>query len=257
MRRPCRRVDVTKDVDGDVNDARVGHAYSNSVGSHGSRPFTRWGSYGTAAEFASDWLFSWTRYAQTTGLNFNEKRAAWQHFRKTGQYEDVSTSPFLAVPYIRQALGVSRKTDIFAAWTEASPSFSPTPFFDARHYMITHRDVRLSGMDAFPHWLMFGLFEGRSPSASVELQPIELSGDTARHKFVQSLASLDDLMEGHAGRAAINVRGLRSAYPDCPDVTAAVLAGEIPFCTDPQILFGDVGAILADDSAILGRLAPA
>lgn len=217
-------------------------------------PYARWGPYPTPAAFAREWLFSWSRYSENVGRKFGDESQAWQHYVTEGQYEGSPLSPFLTTDFARRMLKIDSSSDIFAAWADAPLTFSPTPLFDARHYMITHRDVRLSGLDAFAHWLMFGIFEGRSPSAGVELNILNVSGHTARRDAVHSFSTLDELMERNASRAVINVQALRPAFPACVDVTAAVLAGEIAFCTDPQILFGDVGDAFVNEPRLFARL---
>jgi hypothetical protein len=102
---------------------------------------------------------------------------------------------------------------------------------------------------------MFGLFEGRPPSASVELDNVPALADgNDRRLFVRSLSSLDSLLVSYSSRASINVRALRAAYPDLDDVTTAALTGSVPFCTDPQLIFGDLSAAIRQDPGLLARV---
>lgn len=224
-------------------------------GTASSAPYRRWGAYASAADMAREWLYGTDFYAAHASLSLPSDRDGWSHVTTVGQFEGLSPSPLFDMNYARAALRLGKGDDVFAAWDMAPRSFSPSPLFDARHYMITHRDVRISGLDAYAHWITYGLFEGRHPSASVELDNIPaIADEDKRRHFVKTLSSLDSLLMTYSSRASINVRALRAAYPDLDDVTTAALTGSVPFCTDPQLIFGDLAAAIRQDPRVLARV---
>lgn len=109
---------------------------------------------------------------QTAGVAIPE----WLERRNDEEVSLIPSSPLLDDACLFQALGLRR--DEFAQHQETylaiplreRPALSP--FFDVKWYLQGNPDVERVGMDAFAHFLRYGLAEGRAPHPLVALEHI-------------------------------------------------------------------------------------
>lgn len=206
------------------------------------------GPYGSASEFVRQWLFHPEFYAsQAAGLVTElppTSQSLWAHFLHKGQFQDLSPSPFMDIAFARKtatARGADGALDIFQMWRDLGSRFVSGPLFDPTHYLMRNADVRSCGLDPFFHWMLYGIFEGRSPSPYFVPHALgDLSmPDEERRRQIHEVTQLDFYVDTHAETSAVNVSALRSGFPD-QEPFSGMASGVIPFCTDPQILFGNV-----------------
>jgi hypothetical protein len=210
------------------------------------------GRYLDAAEFVREWLFEPRFYManspMATLLPTASPAHLWTHFVEEGQYQGLSPSPFLDVAFARRtavARGCDGTQDLFNVWKELGVRFTPGPMFDPTHYLIRNPDVLLAGLDPFFHWAMYGIFEGRSPSPWLIAHGFNDPGapDAERREKIHAVPSLGSFLAACSAISAVNLAAMRDGFPHL-DPFEGLASGAIPFCTDPQILFGDVTAVL-------------
>ena len=135
---------------------------------------------------------------------------------------------------------------------------SPSPFFDERHYLDRHPDIREGGMWGFLHFLVAGIDEGRQPHPLVDVEFIAADqgvpmDEALRTWLARASAPNAAVWHGYrrwsyaptlAQQRAI-WRGLARRCPE--DGLAMRVLCYLPLLVDPQ-LAGDVGAwsIVAD-----------
>lgn len=211
------------------------------------------GNYVNAAEFVRQWLFDPRFYLANAIPRALTPTAGpaelWTHFVQKGQFEDISPSPFLDVAFARRAAaarGCDATKDLFVLWKELGSRFAPGPVFDPTHYLMRNPDIRLAGLDPFFHWMMYGIFEGRSPSPCLLAHALgdPNASDEERRDQVHAVDSNELFVATHASTSSINIATLRGGFPEL-DPFEGLASGEIPFCTDPQVLFGDVTEVLS------------
>jgi hypothetical protein len=211
-----------------------------------SIPEARFGPYPDSESFVRDWLFSPEFYGRLSGRQWSEraKGDAWIHFVAHGWENDHSPSPFFDVAFTKRLLrtkGVTPAKPCFELWT-AERSLSPSPIFDAGFYLARNPDVRRSRLDPFLHWTMWGIFEGRSPSAFLEIRPLELAqmASADRRGALQQFHSLSEYLVRHTARSSLDPFLLGPSAPS-GDVFAALLDGSCHFLRSPETLFGELG----------------
>lgn len=217
----------------------------------------RFWEFGSAAQFVRSWLFRPDYYARCAGLSGAMSEASvWSHFMAEGWRSGFSPSPLFDVPFIRRVLvaaGFGPDADPFAVW-DSGRAISPTPLFDAGWYLVRYPDVRLSGLDPFVHWSMWGVFEGRAPASFVELGALGEHTESlrVRRMRINGVTGPEDLLRHPDSRSCVNLAALSEAFGG--QVTLdSLMSGEVPFMTDPQALFGVLGEWLPRNrESILG-----
>jgi hypothetical protein len=244
---------------GDWRHARPSSASPERPAAAVSAPSSpqRFWEFGSSAQFLRSWLFAPLFYARQEGVPASMSESAlWGHFLEHGLAAGLSPSPFFDTRFVQrvlQAQGAPSNADPLELWDTGRP-LSPTPFFDAGFYLIRYPDVRQSGLDPFVHWTLWGIFEGRQPAPFLEMSPFgdRFGSLRARRAAVHSVTSLDDLVDELSARSCIGLPILKSTYGDTASLPD-VLSGRIPFMTDPQLLFGELGEWLPKHrNAILG-----
>lgn len=224
--------------------------------SSGSEPhserFNRFLGYSSPSDFIRQELFSERAYRNTLerkNVILDPHEDLWQHFVVYGQFLDHEWTVFFSPSFARRHLasrGLSATGDIFDLWADSDYSISLSPYMDSAWYLLRNPDVLRSGMDPLVHWCLWGAAENRDPA------PFVTTGAGVTRELLRR-AQTDQDADQAWDMSSLNMSGLSAAF-DPNDCLLQVLSGEIRFCTNPEILFGEMRSWVSLDPRILERL---
>ena len=205
------------------------------------------------AAWLEQWLFNDAYYdAERRRRRARPGPSTFLHWREIGQYENLSPSPFLNVTWCRLALSAG-EDDIVGLWSQHGWRTPLSPIFDPIYYVMRNPDVLQTKIDPYIHWLTYGLFEGRQPGPHVALHTFPGMGSPApeRRQKLREITDLASFLTSYGRHSSVDVEALQEAFPEVEDLWTALATGDIPFCVDPQTLFGSCSKALLTDPLCL------
>jgi glycosyltransferase involved in cell wall biosynthesis len=114
---------------------------------------------------------------------------ALRHYLQAGEQAGHKPCPVFEPRWYAEAYGLDlTRESALAHYLEhrASNAFSPNRFFDIEFYLANNPDVRDAGVDAFQHWFIRGIREGRRGSPLFDADFVReryLGGDRRKNPF--------------------------------------------------------------------------
>ena len=93
------------------------------------------------------------------------------HYIAFGEAAGRDPSPYFQVSWYRETYHLDAKEPALKHYLDRrlTGQVSPVPLFDAAYYLENNRDVAQGQSDPFEHFLIFGVKEGRNPSAEFDV----------------------------------------------------------------------------------------